>query len=286
MFPVVDAARRLSLPTVWCIRESVSWPMAFSEWPAEVRNTALEVFTAPYRVVFDSRACRAEFESLNSHHNFTVIHTGIHREMVAGRRSRATARQSLDVASADVVVVLVGTVCERKGQADLVNALSQVRRETARTLRCFIVGDRPGEYSEYLKALIASLSEHLAARISVVPETSDVGMYLSAADIFVCTSRVESYPRVTLEAMAFCLPIISTGVFGLSEQLVDGRNATLYHPGDAAALARALDALVGNASRRAEMAAEAANVFAAVPGFDEMVEAYRSILQEAAVSSR
>ena len=53
----------------------------------------------------------------------------------------------------------------------------------------------------------------------MIPETGDTAVYWPAADVFCCTSRVESYPLVILEAMAAGLPIITTPVFGISEQV-------------------------------------------------------------------
>jgi glycosyltransferase involved in cell wall biosynthesis len=55
--------------------------------------------------------------------------------------------------------------------------------------------------------------------------------------VFVCTSRIESFPRVVLEAMAYGLPVVSTRVFGIAEQVGENVNALLYDPGDASRLA-------------------------------------------------
>ena len=61
----------------------------------------------------------------------------------------------------------------------------------------------------------------------MIPETGDTAAYWQAADVFCCTSRVESYPLVILEAMAAGLPIVTTPVHGIAEQVRPGVNAPL-----------------------------------------------------------
>jgi GT2 family glycosyltransferase/glycosyltransferase involved in cell wall biosynthesis len=284
-FFAIDAARRVGLPTLWNIRESEPWATYYDDLPEATRRAALGCFAAPYRVIFVSHASRAVFEALNSRHNFCVIHDGLELAAWEARVhpwTRASGRRELALGESDVALLLLGTVCERKGQHDLVQALALVSSESARRLRCFVVGDRPGEYSRRLGQLVASLPDHFKERVHVVRETQEVAPFYTATDIFVCTSRVESYPRVTLEAMACGLPIISTPVFGLAEQLVEGANALFYQPGDVAALAAAVDRLTGNPILRTEMGQQSRLVLAGRQSFEAMVDEYETAFLEAA----
>ena len=280
----IDAAHRLDLPSLWNIRESEPWQTYYSYLPDAVAARALQCFAYPYRVLFVSNASRAVFETLDGRHNFQVIHDGLDLakwEARLGGWNRATAREKLGVDPDERVAILLGTVCERKGQHDLVKALALLTPEVAGRLRCFIVGDRPGDYSRQLAGLVHHLPAALRRRVHVVPETRDVAVYYLAADLFVCSSRVESYPRVTLEAMACGLPIVSTPVFGLSEQLVDEVNALLYQPGDVAALAKALTRLAGDDALRERMGAQSKVVLAGLKSFEEMAEDYGVQFMEA-----
>jgi len=284
-FYAIAAARRLGVPSLWNIRESEPWQVFYKDLPNGLTRAALECFVDPYRAIFVSSGSRAVFEALNARHNFCVAHDALEwrgwEDRVKGW-TRETARAGLGVAPSDVVALIVGTVCERKGQHDLVNALARVRPELARRLRCFIVGDRPSGYSRQLADLVTGLDPALAARVRVIPETESVGQYYRSADVFICTSRVESFPRVTLEAMASGLPIVSTPVFGLSEQLADGINAVFYPPGDVAALAVALERIVEDPDSRAAMARQSPLVLAGLKSFDEMVDDYEGFFREAA----
>jgi len=285
MFAVIDAARRQGLPSLWNIRESEPWRTCFADRVSAIAETALGCFAHPYRVVFVSNASRAGFEALNTTLNFAVVHDGLHLGEWRARlrqEPRIEARRALSLGGADVAVLLLGTVCERKGQHDLVKALARLDPNRCGHLRCFIVGDRPSPYSDELARLVNQLPAAVRARVQVVPETAEVVRYYQAADVFVCTSRVESYPRVTLEAMACGLPIVSTPVFGLSEQLREGVNTIFYPPGEIATLAAALDRLTSDVSTRERMGDQSCVVLAGLKSFDEMVDDYATLLHEAA----
>ncbi|MEJ1971468.1 MAG: glycosyltransferase family 4 protein [Lacunisphaera sp.] len=96
-------------------------------------------------------------------------------------------------------------------------------------------------------------------------ETGEIYRYYGAADLFVCSSYEESFPRVVLEAMAFELPVASTGVHGIPEMARPGREALLVAPGDSAALAAALRQLLASPETGANLARQAR---ARVPEFD------------------
>ena len=211
-----------------------------------------------------------------------MIANGISLERLTARglsRSHPVARQALGLKSGETAIVLVGTVCERKGQIDLVEAIRRLPVETP--FRAFIVGDREGPYSALLHASIAEMPEKLRNRITVVGETDDACLYFQAADIAVCTSRIESYPRVILEAMAHGLPIVTTPVFGIPEQVREGVNALFYAPGNAAALAAKLMDLISHPIKAREMAAASPVVMQGLTGYDDMLESYSDIFREA-----
>ena len=118
--------------------------------------------------------------------------------------------------------------------------------------------------------------------MTLVPETAEVAQYFIAADIFICTSRVESYPRVILEAMAWGLPIITTPVFGIREQVRENVNGIFYEPAHVEALAAAITRLVTDDALRARFAANAVPALDALTDFDAMVAQYGRIFVEAA----
>ncbi len=284
-FYAIDAAHRIGLPSIWNPRESEPWQEYFRQYPDAVALRALRCYAYPYRIVFVAHATAEGSAALDTRHNFTVIHNGLDRRRLvaaAAGLERADARRALGIDTGDIVLLLLGTVCERKGQHDLAQALALLPGAVAARVRTFFVGDRESEYQRTLHTMIGKLPDERRARVRIVPETDDVARYFVAADIFVCTSRVESYPRVILEAMAWGLPIVTTPVFGIREQVREDVNGLFYAPGDVGAVADAIARMVTDDALRARLAGNAVPALDALTDFDAMVEAYGRIFVEAA----
>ena len=286
-FYAIEASIRLKLRSVWNPRESESWRTYFDFLPAEIANRALQCFSYPYQVIFVAHATQEAWQILNSRHNFMVIHNGLNRERfntALDRWPRAAARKALGVSDSELLVLLLGTVCERKGQIDLVRAVRDLSDENAGKAKFLIVGDRPSDYSEQLGKELRRIPHSRRSRIDVIPETADTARFYAAADIFVCTSRVESFPRVILEALAAGLPIITTPVFGIAEQVRQDESALFYDPGDVSALAAAITRLIEEPAVRRKLAAGTAPALDALIDFDSMVNAYAEVFREAWLS--
>ncbi|MEO1764121.1 MAG: glycosyltransferase [Cyanobacteria bacterium J06629_18] len=84
---------------------------------------------------------------------------------------------------------------------------------------------------------------------------ADIPQLLALSDLLVLPSYTEGLPLVILEAMAAGLPIITTDIGGLCEQVEHGINGLIIPPSDATALAIALRTLKNNPAKIATMAA-------------------------------
>jgi glycosyltransferase involved in cell wall biosynthesis len=286
-FFMVDCARMSGIPSIWNIHESESWQTYFNRFGPEISVRALECFRFPYQVIFGADATRDTYLPLNSHHNFSVIHNGLDLKQLqhkAAQWTRVEARRSLQVEPDEIAILLLGTVCERKGQQDLVQAIAQFPEQWHTRIQCFIVGDRPSSYSSQLAAMVAELPSELRHRVTLVPETSDTARYYQAADIFVCTSRIECYPRVIQEAMAYGLPIVTTPVFGIKEQVQSGVNGLFYTPDQPEELREALVTLLENESLRLRLSTNAGYVLKVLTSFEESIQTYAKIFREAYLS--
>ena len=80
---------------------------------------------------------------------------------------------------------------------------------------------------------------------------------LAASDIFVLPSRAEGLPMAMLECMGAGMAVVATRVGAIPEVITEGREGLLVPPGDAAALAAAMDRLASDADLRQRMAAAA-----------------------------
>jgi len=267
------------------VRESEPWNTYFDYLAPEIRSVAYGAFGYPHRIVFVADATRRSWEPVKRCDNFTTIHNSLDADRLQrreGSRDRSSVRTQLRIDPAEVVISLVGTVCERKGQLDLVRAFRLLPEQVASRARLFIVGDRASAYSRQLHEETAALPPGRAARVVIVRETGEPYLYFQAADIALCCSRIESYPRVTLEAMAFGLPIVTTPVFGIVEQVQEGVNALFYVPGDVAQLASQLARLITDDTLRGSMGSQSGRVLNDLPSQNDMLAAYGRVFAEAA----
>jgi glycosyltransferase involved in cell wall biosynthesis len=74
-------------------------------------------------------------------------------------------------------------------------------------------------------------------------DVADVRERLGDIDVLASPSHAENLPFAVLEAMAHALPVVATRTGGVPELVADGETGLLVEPGDAAALAAALDRL-------------------------------------------
>jgi glycosyltransferase involved in cell wall biosynthesis len=168
-------------------------------------------------------------------------------------RERAwRVRRELGLAEDALVVGTIGRLNAQKGHRFLVDAATRVlsRFPTARVL---IAGD--GDLMGALREQAASLG--LEGRVVFAGHRTDVPDLLGALDVFCISSLYEGTPLALFEAMASGKAIVSTSVDGCREVLEDGVTAVLVPPSDAAALASALERVLGDGALRAGLGREA-----------------------------
>ena len=279
----IASAASAEIPCLWAQHESDPWETYFDFVPANVRSVAFECFAQAYQVIYVAEATRSAWRALETRHNFKLIRHGIPHAVLARdtkRWTRRSARGALAVADGAGVICLVGTLCERKGQLDALDAYSKLSPDLRDQTLLYIVGPIGEEL--YGAECLAAADAIGSDRIKMTGAVDDPFLYYRAADVGLCTSRVESAPRVLTEAMACGLPIVTTPVFGIPEMVREDVNALFYEAGDTEQLARQLERLMRDDDLRKDMGANSQQVLASLPGFAEMLEAYRSCIREAA----
>ncbi|WP_156512934.1 glycosyltransferase [Planctomyces sp. SH-PL62] len=288
-FWAVDAAREAGVPSIWSIHESEPWQTYFDQFPTEIARIALDCMPSPYRVVFTARSSAEVWKDMDTRRNFGLVRYALNVERFQAELAgwpREQARAALGLAADEVCVLLLGTVCDRKGQHDLLHAFRTMAADDASRVRCVVVGARDSlDYSRELRRLADGLDADRRGRFHIVDETGATAPYWQAADVFCCTSRVESYPHVVLEALGRGLPIVTTSVYGIPEQVRRGVNALFYEPGDARSLARHLETLARDEPKRRAMAEASSWILRALPSHTDMIVQYARLFRAAAESA-
>ncbi|HEX7323832.1 MAG TPA: glycosyltransferase family 4 protein [Rhodanobacteraceae bacterium] len=154
-----------------------------------------------------------------------------------------------DAASGNRTLLAVGRLAPEKGFDLLLDAFAQVAWRHA-DWNLVILGEGP------LRAALQGQVERdgLVGRVAMPGFDAHVRAAMRRADLFVLSSRYEGFPNALLEAMAEGVACVSCDCdTGPRELIEHDRNGWLVEPGNAPALATALDALMRDADLRARL---------------------------------
>jgi phosphatidylinositol alpha-1,6-mannosyltransferase len=162
-------------------------------------------------------------------------------------------RLRLGLPQEGILTLFVGRLVERKGLADLFDALALVPNA-----RLIVAG--AGDATAWReRARGAGVTDRVYFAGS--PNDEELPVWYRAADIFVApsvhdtnTGEVEGFGIVFLEAQASGLPVLATRAGGIPEAVQENRTALLVQPGDVSALANAWQRLQGDADLRRSLA--------------------------------
>jgi phosphatidylinositol alpha-mannosyltransferase len=164
----------------------------------------------------------------------------------------------------------------RKGFPTLLSAFDQLSRRRP-GLRLLVAG--PGDPDE----VPAGLRERIVF-LGMVSEEDKERMLRSVHAYVAPNTGGESFGMILTEAMAAGTPVVASDIDAFRRVLDGGSAGVLFPTGDADALARALEALLDDPDRRAELTARARTV---VAGYDwpviaaRVLEVYTSAIEAA-----
>ncbi|MEW6676310.1 MAG: glycosyltransferase [Pseudomonadota bacterium] len=155
----------------------------------------------------------------------------------------AALRQELDVQPEDWLIVTAGRMIEVKGQRHLIDALARLPAEVAgRRPRLVVLGDGP------LRGALEAQARQLgvASRIHWAGWQHDPAPWFHLADMVAFPSEdAETLGNVILEAWAYGKPLVCTAFRGAREIARHGEDAWVAPCGDAIALARGMEQVMG-----------------------------------------
>lgn len=236
----------------------------------------LEIERALARLVTDRIVVVSEQQRREIHEEFHVgrakqfvviplgIDTGTYANWTERRRSM---RDELGANDSDVLVGIVGRLTEIKNHTLFLQAAARYRETFAGVaggrVRFVIIGDGNlrGELEEQASLL------GLAHEVTFLGTRQDPENFYPALDIVALTSLNEGTPLTLIEAMANARPVIATTVGGVSDLLgerIESEKPTdpdyavcarglAVRPGNAAAFARGLAALIDDGELRKKL---------------------------------
>jgi glycosyltransferase involved in cell wall biosynthesis len=246
---IVLAAHLARVPRILCTMQVT--PSAPQGWRVRLDRALLGRWIDRYIAV--SEVCRHRLVAYLGlpAANVDVVPNAVELALFAGpsEPDRQRVRAEHGIPFQAPIVGVPARLSEQKGLVHLLDAMPAILAEHPDT-HLLIVGDGP--LRDALAAQAAALG--VAPRVHFVGYRSNTTAYLRAMDVFALPSLYEGLPLSVLEAMAAGLPVVATHVDGTPEAVEEGRTAILVPPADAHALARAVNALLGDRPRAAMMA--------------------------------
>ncbi|MGD8978856.1 MAG: glycosyltransferase family 4 protein [candidate division WOR-3 bacterium] len=149
-------------------------------------------------------------------------------------------------------IIFVGRLVERKGVRYLIEAFSRAARSIPHNL--VIIGDGPERAR--LQGEVQRLEIAERVRFTGMITDDELKQYYQSCSFFVLPAvydkkgDTEGLGVVLLEAMSYRKPVIASGVGGITDIVVDGKNGLLVPPADVVALAQAIEKMAKNRKLR------------------------------------
>jgi glycosyltransferase involved in cell wall biosynthesis len=189
------------------------------------------------------------------------------------RRQRVRAGLPLE----GTLITYTGRLLRGKGLEVLVEAFARLAPSHS-AAHLLIVGSGAGQALDVEQELKAQVrAAGIEGRVSFTGRVEQVQEYLQASDIFAFPSRFEALGLSLVEAAACGLPCVGSRTGGIVDVIDDGHSGYLCPPGDAAALAAALERLVADPRRREAFGRAGLSIARTRFDLADSVERYRAL---------
>jgi glycosyltransferase involved in cell wall biosynthesis len=155
-------------------------------------------------------------------------------------------RRELGLRDSDVALISMGDLIDRKNYDVAIRLIAEANNPN---LQYFICGKGPEE------AKLVALAQRLGVsdQIHFLGFRSDIKELLSAADLFLFTTKQEGLPRSMMEAMASGLPCVVSRIRGNTDLLENSGGGYLCGINDIPTYAKKVNLLAGDTDLRQQM---------------------------------
>jgi glycosyltransferase involved in cell wall biosynthesis len=204
-------------------------------------------------------ACLGAEGGFDTTRNFRVVHNGVDTsrlEQAEKATGASDLRAELKLKEGDLLFGMVGNFYAdaRKDQLTVCRALPEVFRRVPHAHFAFAGGHGAGAEHIYRACVDYCREQRIADRVHFLGQRADVAAVLKVLDIFVFSSRRDSFGVAVVEAMLAGVPAVVSDIGALLEVTRGGECAAVFRTGDADDLARRLVELVEDRERRAHLA--------------------------------
>ncbi len=238
-----------------------------------VLGRAVEVWVAVSDSVAEGVARRVPVATAR----LVVVRNGIDMSPFDGASCDHQTREALGGVEGNPLIVVPAQLRPSKGHVDLLEAVASVPAATFA-----LVGEGP----EFDAIAARIVEQGHADRVRLCGFRRDMAAVLACADVVVLPSRQEGLSLALLESMAAGRPIVATAVGGTGQALVDGVTGILAPPREPERLARAINDILSDPRRAADLGTAAAQDAHARFGAERMLGTVERIYVDVLSSRR
>ena len=246
------AAKALRIPLIWDIgmeKNSTGATGKLHKLGFRLANKVVTEGSCVAPSIFPASVCEQHKKKIR------VIRSGIPDDRVETILKLKAARNSETNDSNRITVINIASVCERKNQRLLLDAMLPIMREHE-NVELKLVGPFVEEdYKQLLEQMIADAK--MESRVHLLGWRSDVLELLADADIFALASTVEGVPYSILEAMYAEVTIVSTPCGGVPDVVVNDKTGFIVHDYSPELFRKQLSQLINEKSTRNRLSQEA-----------------------------
>jgi len=209
-----------------------------------------------------------------------IRHNSVDTFLAASEAQVQEMREALGIPAGAQVLLNVGRLSREKGQADLIKAVSILRKTNdSRALRLVMVGDGPDRQK------LGDVAKQLGVSdwVTFAGHRANVTPFYTMANLVVLSSHTEGSPNTLLEAMAAGLPIVATAVGGVPEIVSHNKEALLVRKNNPVDLANSIERVLSDASLQKLLSGQGrstAATYSPAVYCDSMLDLYHRCLAE------
>lgn len=202
-------------------KKRVSWIRSeYERYLSIIRRDETEYYRKIDTVVAVSEYAKASFLKVHPWHPHVVtIYNCMNIDEVR-RLATDDSNVSPLFVKGDFTIVSVGRISPVKQFEKIPAILSSVRNQTGKDVKWYLIGSDRTEGGIVKKIIEDVNGLGISDSFFILPETSNPYVYMAKADLFVHTSRSETYSRVVAEAKSVGTPIVVNN-YGAAYEFVE-----------------------------------------------------------------
>lgn len=250
------AAKRMSIPTLWHIRELFSNVGGEMKCPGRIGRTYVRrtVRRLARQVVVISKAVGENILGRAQVTQAEVVHNAVASKFFETRKEETPYRRALGLPEHVPIVGVPGTLRPMKGHLFFLKSVPEILLAEP-SCHFAITGDGTSSYKAQVIDLARSLG--ILPCVHFLGTVKCMEKFYHACDVVCIPSASEPFGRTVIEAFASRVPVVATSVGGIVETIRDGENGLLVGYEHASELAQKIVRLLRDPHLRNRFAEKA-----------------------------